>query len=491
MTTETNVTIGRLVEPVAGVGAPPPEDGALTLRRIFRTWWPLAGSWILMALELPAICAVMAKLAEPKISLAAYGGIVFPLALIIEAPIIMLLAASTALAKDRQSYRLLKRFMIWTGAGLTVIHLLVALSPLYNLIVEGVINAPEEIRSAGRIGMIIMTPWTWAIAYRRLQQGVLIRFGRSHLVGIGTIVRLLANVAILITGYVIGWLPGIAVGTAAVATGVMAEALYAGLIVRPVLRRDLPETGTVDQALTFRKFMHFYIPLAMTSLLNFLTLPIGSAAISRMPRALDSLAVWPVITGLTFILRCMGLALNEVVVALLGEPLAARNLRRFALLLSLATLLVLLVVAASPLGAIYFAVISNLVAPLALLASQGLWFAIPLPFLGVHQNLHQGVLVHTHRTRAITEAVAVYIATSTVLLWLGIRHQQITGLYVALTAAVLGNICQVLWLWMRSRSTIDRLLHEDSGVHTPHASPMENAGGAEGSALRPALDRLD
>ena len=72
----------------------------LSTREIFSTWWPLAFSWLLMGTELPAISAIMARLPDPEVNLAAYGGIVFPLALIIEAPIIMLLATSTALSKD-------------------------------------------------------------------------------------------------------------------------------------------------------------------------------------------------------------------------------------------------------------------------------------------------------------------------------------------------------------------------------------------------------
>ena len=457
MTTETNGTIGSLVGPDPGTRTNPPHSGGVTLRRVLRSWWPLAGSWILMALELPAISAIMARLAEPTISLAAYGGIVFPLALIVEAPIIMLLSASNALSKDRQSYQLLRRFMIGAGATLTAIHLLVALTPLYDLIVDRLLDAPEAIRGPGRIGLILMTPWTWSIAYRRLQQGVLIRFGRSHQVGIGTIVRLAANVMVLAIGYAIGSLPGIVVGTAAVSAGVLSEAGYAWLSVRPVLKHDLPNVPPQGRPLTFRKFLDFYVPLAMTSLLNFLTLPIGSAGISRMPLALESLAVWPVVNGLTFTLRCLGLAFNEVVVALLGEPMAPRTLRRFANLLSLSTTVVLFLVAASPLAAIYFGVVSGLSIPLTALAGQGLWFAVLLPFLGVHQNLHQGILVHSHRTRAITEAVVVYILTSTVVLAIGILHGQTIGLFVALVSAVIGNTCQVAWLWFRSRSALDRL----------------------------------
>lgn len=50
-----------------------------------------------MGCELPAISAVMARLPDPDFPLATYGGIVFPISLLSEAPIIML-AASTKLA---------------------------------------------------------------------------------------------------------------------------------------------------------------------------------------------------------------------------------------------------------------------------------------------------------------------------------------------------------------------------------------------------------
>lgn len=72
----------------------------LSHRQIFRACWPLAISWALMAVELPILGAVIARLAEPEIRLAAFGGVVFPVALVVESPIIMLLVASTAFSRD-------------------------------------------------------------------------------------------------------------------------------------------------------------------------------------------------------------------------------------------------------------------------------------------------------------------------------------------------------------------------------------------------------
>jgi hypothetical protein len=52
-------------------------------KRIMKTWYPLAASWLLMGIEMPMITAVMARLANPEISLATHGGIVFPLAVVL------------------------------------------------------------------------------------------------------------------------------------------------------------------------------------------------------------------------------------------------------------------------------------------------------------------------------------------------------------------------------------------------------------------------
>ena len=136
------------------------------MRRILHTWWPLAASWLFMATEGLMMNAIVARLAEPRINLAAWGGVVFPIALIVEAPIIMLLSASTALSRDWDSYVKLRRFMMWAGAILTALHALTAFTPFYYVVAAGWIGAPDEIVEPARWGLMIMTPWAWSIAWR-------------------------------------------------------------------------------------------------------------------------------------------------------------------------------------------------------------------------------------------------------------------------------------------------------------------------------------
>ena len=65
---------------------------SLTIRKIFVFWVPLAATWLMMATEGPFLAAVIARLADPKYNLAAYG-VAFSFALFIEAPGIMMMSA--------------------------------------------------------------------------------------------------------------------------------------------------------------------------------------------------------------------------------------------------------------------------------------------------------------------------------------------------------------------------------------------------------------
>jgi hypothetical protein len=427
--------------------------GPVTIGRVTRTWWPLAASWLFMSLEAPLLTAVVARLPNPLVNLAAYGGVVFPLSLLIEAPIIMLLAASVALSRDMASYRLVRRYMMWAGGLLTLLHVLVAFTPLYYVVVVGLLGVDPAIVEPARLGLILMTPWTWSIAYRRFNQGALIRFGRSRTVGIGTVVRLSTVVAVLAVGYTLRW-PGIAVAASAVACGVMAEALYTRFAVQPVLRGPLATSLPVSPALSWRAFYAFYTPLVLTSLLMLLAQPIGSAAMSRMPASVASLAAWQVVGAVLFMIRSPGVAFNEVVVALADEPGGARTLRRFALGLAAATSTVLLLFLVTPFGDWWFRRLMDLAPELAALAKAAMWLGLPLAALTVAQSWYQGLLVNTRRTRGVSEAVAVYLAVDGLLLVVGVVAGTVAGLYVAVAAMIVAMLVQTAWLWRWARASL-------------------------------------
>ena len=411
-----------------------------------------------MGLELLLVAATVSRLADPKIHLAAYGGVVFPLSLLIEAPIIMILVASTALCKDWPAYRLMRNFILTLGGSLTLLHIILAFSPLYGVVVEILLEAPESTWEPARMGLQIMTPWTMAIAVRRFFQGMVIRVGRSRLVGLGTLIRLGVSASMLLGGLVIQSVPGIIVATAALSAGVLAEAGFMFLCVRPIVR-DLQQNEAVpENHLSLRRLCIFYWPLALTPLITLATLSIGSAAISRMPRALESLAVWPVLGGLTFMFRSVGIAVQEVVVTFSDRPHFLRPIQQFVWLVSLGTSATLLVIAGTPLSTLWFESVAGLSPELSSLASTALWMAVVLPALSPWESYFQGELVYRGATKYVTQAVSLYLLGSSFVLVMGIVYGQITGLFVGVAATLTGISIQMWWLWkhshnMRGKST--------------------------------------
>ena len=422
----------------------------LSNQKIFQTWLPLVASWMLMSFELPAINAIVARLANPEISLAAYGGIVYPIALIIEAPVIMLLAASTALSRDWDSYRKLRRITLWMGGALMALHVLIAVTPMFDFITNVLLKAPPEIIEPARQGFLYLSPWTFAIAFRRFQQGAMIRHGHSEMVGQTTFVRLITVTIVLTVGYLVKTIPGPILAGSAQGLGVTAEAIYAGLAVRKI-RPLIQAAPEAPQPLTLKRFVSFYLPLALTSSLWLLWQPLVSASISRMPNALESLAVWSVVTGLLFMFRSPGVAYNEVMVALLEERDSVQALKRFARNIALGTTAVILLFVLTPLSRLWLQFIAALLPGLIESGRVALILAIPLGALSVYISYYQGFLVQRSTTGGVAEAVVAFLIGMVTVLIGGVVAQTFKGVHVAVVAFTAAHLIQAVWLWFRSR----------------------------------------
>jgi hypothetical protein len=194
-----------------------------------------------------------------------------------------------------------------------------------------------------------------------------------------------------------------------------------------------------------------------------------------MPAALASLAVWPVLGGFTFMSRSIGVAYNEVVVALLDEPLSTQSLRRFTGLLTGFSTTLVLIIALTPLSTLWFQVLSGLETGLADMAVLGLMIAVPTAGLSVLQSWYQGLILHGGRTRGITEAVIVFLVICTALLGTGVTWGRVTGLYWALAAFTIAMLMQTIWLWFRSRHN-ERLVQERDQA-TMRLAPSESPSG--------------
>lgn len=412
---------------------------AVAQRAIFWVWFPLALSFTLMMLESPATNAVLARCAEPSIQIAGFG-VALGLSLLIESPVIMLLATAIALVGGRESFFAVLRFVLTLMLSLTLLTALIAFTPLYDLIALRVLGLPERVAQAGRVAMQVMLLWTAAIGWRRFLQGVLVRYGGARFVSWGTAIRLASIVAV---GVGLLWwngLPGAVVGACMVMAGVLVEAMVATLFALPILRERVLSHRETGAPLSQRAIWRFHLPLAGTTLLTLLVHPLTAAALARLPQPEQAIAAWQVVFGSLLALRSWGFALQEAGVAVLQQGTPRRELLRFTHKVALGTTVALGVLAFTPLSGVFAERLLALRGELATLVQFGLQLCLLLPALTAYGSYLRGALIYAQRTPAVYKGMALNLAINALGLVGGVVLAQAWGAHSAQASLLVGVV---------------------------------------------------
>lgn len=414
-------------------------------RAILLFWLPLAFSWLLMTFEGPWVQGVISRKPEAELQLAAFG-LVMSLSVTIEAPVIMLLATGSALARDRHAFRVLWRYMMMVNVVVTVVALLMAFTPLLDLYLGRLIGIPPDIIEATRPGMGVMVLWSALIGYRRFHQGVLIRSGHTRVVGVGTVLRILASAGVALLLGAFTELPGAIIGAWALISAVAVEAFYTHY----AARRDVGQLLQVEpdpnrRPLTYLAALRFHLPLALTSLMMLLVRPVIESGLAGTTDAARALAAWPVVFAILLVMRAGGLALQEVVIALNDGPEALRALRRFTWGMGLGLSLFMLVFAFTPLLDLYTGVVLGIPEALLEPVALGTRAGVLLPLLTTLQSYLRARLMLAETTGAIYQAMLLSFVATAASVRLGVAL-GLPGLLAAALALTLGSLLEAAYL---------------------------------------------
>ena len=387
----------------------PAPGGTLTSGHIARFWSPLAATWVMMALEGPLIAATIARLPEAKINLASHG-VVFAIAILVEAPVIMLLTAATALVRDRDSYRKLRLFAHGLNALSTLLVVLLLIPAVFEALVRGLLDLPGEVADIIYWALWIYLPWPAAIGYRRFIHGVMISTGQTRQVAVGTIFRLVSMAGTAFTLPAFTDLHGAWVGAASLTVGVCVEAVVARIMATGAIRRVLATSPAESGAapMSYGGILAFYYPLALTSLVALATHPVLTFLVGRARDPLESLAILPVVHSLSFLFRAAGLSYQEAAIALTGNDFEHRRpVGRFAVRMGLAATAAYALIVLTPLFGVWFETVSGLTPELSGYARIPALVLIPVPGLAFWLAHQSAIMVLMRRTKAITMATTL------------------------------------------------------------------------------------
>jgi Na+-driven multidrug efflux pump len=379
-----------------------------------------------------------------KLNLAAYG-IAYAFALVAESPVIMLMSASTALCHGRTSYRRLRTFTLWLCLAVTLLLGLFLLPAPFFFFAEQLLGLSTEIASLTHRALICLLPWAPAIGLRRFYQGILIAGHKTRRVAVATILRLFTMASTGLLLYQFGQLNGAQVGALALSCGVIVEALFTRHLARQAIAGILQTTTEPETTqMGYREIWNYYLPLALTPFIGLSIHPLVTFFLGKSRDALESLAVMPVIYGLTFVFRALGLSYQEVAIALIGENHSNyQKVRNFAIGLGLFTSACLSLIAFTPLAERWFRDLSGLSQNLSDFAILPLQVMAIFPALTVLICWQRAVLINARVTRPVSIATAIEACGIFALLTLAMLYFPVSGALAASFAYVTGRLLAV------------------------------------------------
>lgn len=435
--------------------------GPLRTGTLLRLFIPLALSDMIMILSGPIIGAVLARLAEPRVHLAAYSA-AMSIAILIESPIIMVLHAATAMAGNPAAYRTLHRLVWIMNAMLTAVFATMAFTPAYYWVFDTVLGMPPAVVAAARPALGAMLLWPAAIGWRRYHQGFLIHARRSSLVGWGGLTRLGALVTGVVTAAALG-LPGALCAAIGLQASVLAEGGTIHLFAARERRRLAaapPEPGDDDESLPrgMAALTAWYLPLAATQVLVWLVRPATNAGIARAGLVEMSLAVWPVAWSTVGLMGNGARAVQQLAITLVRDHRSYAVMQRFVLGTGATFSALLSLIAFTPLGRLYLTGAIGLTPDLAELAMPALQVALLYPGLVALENWYQALLIRSGRTRMVNLGALVAGVATLAALFAGALGWRLPGAPLAAAATVLGIMVELLVLQRATAGERERWL---------------------------------
>ncbi len=435
--------------PTVPAGPSPVSQGTIA-----RFWAPLAMTWLLMAVEGPFLTAIIARGPDPTPNLAAYG-VAFAIAILVEAPVIMMMSASTALVDSWPAFLRLRRFALGLNAAVTLVMAIVATPPGFSTL-QGLMGLNPQVARLSHVAVVLLLPWPAAIGYRRFYQGLLVRAGLTRKVAYGTVVRLAAMAATAFTLARTTRMPGAWIGASALSAGVCAEAVASRLMASQT-RRALrsPRPHTLPPVPTYAQIGTFYAPLAMTMVLTMAASPLVTFFMGRARHPLESLAVLPVVNSLVFIFRTFGVSFQEAAVAIIAWGRQHQGpVVHFTAMLGVLTTGGLALLAWTPLASVWFEKVSGLAPELVPYATVATRILVLMPALGAFQSLQRALMIQVRRTAPVNGATGAELVGILAVLWITVGPLGMTGSTAAALAIFLGRLTGNLYLLGPSLSAL-------------------------------------
>ncbi|WP_134703306.1 hypothetical protein [Ammoniphilus sp. YIM 78166] len=415
--------------------------------RIMLFYLPMGTSSLLAALTHVIINGVLARSAEPNITISSYA-VAVSLAFLIDLPINVIKQTSSKYSRDQISFKTVAHLAGIVTGVLVLLSIIIGWTPAGQLLFHYIFGVKDDLLlPTTQVFQFLAFLYLFS-ALRSLFQGLIINQLRTGWMTVGMVIRV--TVMFIMSWFFIrmGWTNDGRVGALIFMTGLAIECVvtvWEGL----VLKRALPETQKEQMVVQTKQLLPFYLPLLYSSMVLVLLNPSIQATLNKTENPTLAVASYAVALQLSNMVIWFCASVHQIVLQFYETQ--PREVVRIVTFLSLLAPSILLTFASDALGGWMLKGILGLQGSLLQNVQLLLIFLAVHSFLFPWIDFVAGKCMLRGQTRAImaSKMISVTLSISLLILFL-YGFPQLNGALAGLVAAMIAPLeLLVIYLWLR------------------------------------------
>ncbi|MBC22737.1 MAG: hypothetical protein CMJ32_02315 [Phycisphaerae bacterium] len=422
------------------------KSGEIRYYDIFKTWLPLGMTQFLLTAEDPIYIAVIMRLANPELELAALYTYTWALIGVIASLTYTMNTIGNVFGTNTRNLSRIGILSMIMGLMCTTVICLGAFTPFGRNLLQNWMAIPDANMDMVIKSLRIMSIFPLFISMNILMQGILIRNGHAKDILLSRMVRFLIGLGILMLGLKTAWFEGAVLGALAVVISMLVQTALLWLMTRKVRARIRCEP-LESEVVGIGELVRFTIPISISPALSSISTLVMSAAIGRLPGVIASLAVWPVVTNFNSIGMGMGSSYSQVTTKHFEKPEDDRKLYRFGMCLGLLLSILTIVFIVTGVFMIALRDLEKLDDQIAQISVYTMWILAFMPLTYTMGAYYIGMLSKTQNTMPVMISQMIALAVVFTMLMVSINMKPFMGVYVVALSQLIGALVSLAWLW--------------------------------------------
>ncbi len=429
------------------------QGKSLTYRNIFRFFWPLAVTNILMGITMSIVNAGLTRRADSITAIAAFS-VAYVVAVFLNSPVYAAQQTALVLVKSRQSLRKVHAYLLLQAVAVFALQVVIVYSPVGRWLMMDFVGVDRFTSDLALKSILIWLPFALLISWRGLLQSFLIRYKKTFYISVATFIRILVMLWVLFFFPGHNSMHGALLGAVSITVSIVVEVLVVLYAAFPLIKK-LP--ADQDNRLTLRKFVKFSVPLSLSMLLWTAAGFLLNSIVAHSMDSKEALAVMALAySSFGWFVSAPAKVLLQTTLTLIKDRFSHGLVMKFSLRLVAVLTGLMLILTLPGIFNFFFSKIFIVEKTLLPYLHKALMIVVFYPAAIGLRNYLQGNLVRDKRTSIVSVASIGRLLLLTVAVFLTkaapLSHGAISGLLILIGSIYLENM--ILWYYYKRKKVV-------------------------------------